>query len=143
MEKTKKGPMSGPAATEKVYSVYRRQNTLTHLATTRVIHELHLASLRADGRQSGFELREHAERFCEFVVDLWNARAQRVLTHPAVFTLKVIVMGDGDVGQRFPEEGRKRSSGEWRTLTEVKESRMMLSSARQLLRPSRSFSCDW
>jgi hypothetical protein len=66
--------------------------------------------LRTDGGQSGFELREHAERFCEFVIDLWNARAQRVLAHPAVFTLKVMVMGDGDVGQRFLEEGRKRGN---------------------------------
>jgi hypothetical protein len=38
-------------------------------------------------------------------------------------------------------KGGEVSSGEWRTLMEVKESWMMPSNARQLLRPSWSFSC--
>jgi hypothetical protein len=41
---------------------------------------LDLASLRADGGQAGFELCEDMKRFCELVVDLRDARAQRVLT---------------------------------------------------------------
>jgi len=65
----------------------------THLATTRVIHELDLAGLRADRGQTSLELREHAQRFCEFVVDLWDARAQRVVTRPAVFSLQNFVDG--------------------------------------------------
>jgi len=47
----------------------------THLATTRVIDELDLAGLGADRGQTSLELREDAQRFCEFIVDLWDARA--------------------------------------------------------------------
>jgi hypothetical protein len=46
----------------------------TYLLTTRVIHELNLNGLGADDRKSCFELCEHAERLCEFIVDLWDAR---------------------------------------------------------------------
>jgi hypothetical protein len=41
-----------------------------------------MASLRADGGQAGFELREDTQRFRELVVDMRDpqARAQRVLS---------------------------------------------------------------
>ena len=63
-------------------------NTLvrTNLLTTRVIHELDLDGLRADDGKARFELREHAQRFCELFVDLWDARTERVLA-PAVLPL--------------------------------------------------------
>jgi hypothetical protein len=49
---------------------------------------LDLAGLRADGGQTRLELCEDAQRFPELVVDLWDARAQRVTAGPAVFPLK-------------------------------------------------------
>ena len=47
----------------------------------------------------------------------------------------------GSAITRGKGNGSEVSSGEWRTLMEVKESWMMPSNARQLLRPSWSFSC--
>jgi hypothetical protein len=36
---------------------------------------LNLDGLRADDGEARFELGEHAQRLCEFFVDLWDARA--------------------------------------------------------------------
>lgn len=47
----------------------------TYLLTTRVVHELDLDGLQADDGKAGFQLGEHAQRFCELLVDLWDARA--------------------------------------------------------------------
>jgi hypothetical protein len=45
-----------------------------YLLTTRVIHELNLDGLRADYGKSCFQLREHAQRFCELFIDLRDTR---------------------------------------------------------------------
>lgn len=48
--------------------------TPPYLLTTRIIHELDLDSLRADNGKARFQLREHAQRFCELFVDLRDTR---------------------------------------------------------------------
>lgn len=53
----------------------REGGVFTNLLTTRVVHELDLDGLQADDGKAGFQLGEHAQRFCELLVDLWDARA--------------------------------------------------------------------